>query len=254
MTKDSKVSVSTIAIDKLYPDPEQPRTHFNEQSLQELADSIKAQELLYPILYREVVVDEEVKLVIVDGERRWRACKKLGMTEIPAIKFDGDHEAVALIGNIVREDLTAMEEALAVNKLKAKDKKITNEQLGSMLGKAESTISEILKLMKLPEQIQNEAKNNKEWSRNKLLRLAKKHKDSKPQRVLFERMKNEILQIKGKRTAKDKIDTVKNSIELIRQKLEKIETEKKWTAGDKKALKQHLEGLNDVITKILVKL
>jgi len=265
MAKESKSSINTINVDRLHPDPEQPRTHFDEKSLQELADSIKAQELLYPILYREVNEDEEAKFIIVDGERRWRAYKILERKEIPAIKFEGDHEAVALIGNIVREDLTAMEEALAVNKLKSKLKekdenkdkgkekdkeKITNEKLGKILGKGESTISEILALMKLPDYIQSEVKDKREWSRVKLLKLTKKRKDS-TQKALFERMRKEILQIKSNRDKKDKIITAKNQIEFLKSKLVKIETEEKWTSDDKKALKQHLNDLKAAIDKMM---
>ena len=251
MAKASKDNLEPI--DKFQPDPDQPRKNFNPEAMQALADSIKAQKYIYPILYREVVEDGETRFIIVDGERRWRACKELlGLMDIPAIKFEGDHEAVALLGNIFREDLTAMEEALAVDRLKTNsDNKLTNETLGNMLGKAESTISEILTLVKLPEYIQKEAIDNREWSRTKLLAIAKKRKDTKAQRVLFDRMKKTIRLTTGKREAKDKIETTKSQIEHLKSKLTKVDKDKDWTLDDKSALRQHLEELNKVIKDML---
>lgn len=254
MAKASKESISLIPVDELQRDEDQPRTEITDQSVQELADSIKETgKLLYPILYREVSDEDEKAIkIIVDGERRWRAYQKLGWKEIPAIKFDGNYEAVALIGNIVREDLTAMQEALAVEKLRTKSEgKHTLMQLGSMLGKAESTMSEILKVAKLPEFIRNEAINNKEWSRTKLLEIAKKRNGTNAQRVLFERLKKTIKLTKSSRDRADKVDTAKKDIEFLKSKLSKIETDVKWTSDDKKALKQLLKELNDVITKLL---
>jgi len=253
MSKASTDSVESIAVGKFHPDPEQPRKHFDEKSLQELADSINAQKLLYPILYREVVENEETKFIIVDGERRWRAYQKLGLKEIPAMKFEGDHEAVALIGNIVREDLTAMEEAIAVNKLKSKvGKKATNVDIGKLLGKAESTISETLSLLKLPDSIQQEVLKNKEWSRTKLGILAKKHKGSEAQKRLFERMKKEILQEKSKRgPKKDKIVTAQKHISNFKSSLDKLVAYPKWSASDKSELKDSLKDLSKAIADML---
>ena len=260
MAKASKDNIEPI--EKFFPDENQPRKYFNPEALQGLADSISERGQLYPILYREVAEDEGTKFIIVDGERRWRACKDLlGLKDIKAIKIDAtDHEVVALIGNIVREELTAMEESLAVNKLKLKMKeeakkaktkekdKITNEKLGKILVKAESTISEILKLVNLPEFIQAVAKENKDWSRAKLLKLAKK-RDKSRQEILFENMKKEIELGKRSRVTKAKIETAKTQIESFTSKLTKIEAD--WNPDEKKALKQHLTELSKAIAGML---
>jgi ParB family chromosome partitioning protein len=261
MLKESNESIPTVRVDSLIPDPNQPRSQITEQSIEMLANSIsETGKLLYPILYREVVGIEGVKRIIVDGERRWRAYQKLGLDEIPAMKFEGDYEAVAIIGNITREEFTAMDEALAVNKLKLKlreaDKdnkikpkdKVTNVKLGKMLGRAESTISEVLKLIKLPGYIQAVAKENKKWSRAKLLKIAKKRTES-AQKALFDRMSKEIELGKRERITKEKIEAAKNQIELFKSKMTKIETA--WTPDDKKALKHLLRDLFNVIAKML---
>ena len=253
MAKSPKLSIGQIDVADLQPDPEQPRKYFDPQAQQELANSIEVQGLLYPIIYREMTDENGKKeLIIVDGQRRWEACQKLGIEKVQAIKFDGDYEAVALIGNIIREDLTAMEQALAVDKLMSKSgDKLTQVELSKMLGKGESTISEILKVAKLPEFIRNKVIDKKEWSRAKLLVLANQP-DKKIQKALFKRMVKEVpLTPRERSSNKGKIETTKNQIELLKSKLAKIEDDDKWTSDDKSALKQHLEELNTVITDML---
>ena len=253
MSKTSRLSFGYVPVEKLQRDPEQPRIYFDQQSQRELTDSIKEQGLLYPIIYREVEDEnEEQKRIIVDGERRWRACRELGLTEIPAIKLEGDHEAVALIGNIVRDNLTAMEEALAVSRLKTSSR-YTQVELGRMLGKAESTISEILAVVKLPEHIQNVAKENREWSRAKLLELAKKRKNTKAQNSLFERMHREIQHKPTGRISRDKIEATRSQIEILKSKLTRIQADEQWTEDDKSALRLSLEQLNEAIVYMLMR-
>ena len=110
-------SISEIAIDKIEPNPDQPRTHFDPESLEELAASIRALGIVQPITVRELT---DGRHLIISGERRWRASKLANLTSIPAYIVKADDEKVvemALIENIQREDLNAIEIALTYKRL-----------------------------------------------------------------------------------------------------------------------------------------
>ena len=137
-----------LPIDKIRRNPYQPRKTFDEEKLQELAQSIKEHGVFQPILVREAIEGYE----LVAGERRLRASKIAGLNEIPAIvvKFDEQQMMeISLLENIQREDLSPIEEALAyeelINKLD-----YTQEKLAHRLGKSRSNITNMLRLLKLP--------------------------------------------------------------------------------------------------------
>jgi len=144
--------VLEIPIDKIKPNSKQPRRAFDEDKLEELAQSVREYGVVQPIIVRKAGDHYE----IVAGERRWRACQKIGLTSIPAIikKFD-DQELteIALIENIQREDLNPIEEALAYRKL-IKEFGLTQEELAKKIGKSVPFISNMRRLLNLPEEIQ----------------------------------------------------------------------------------------------------
>ncbi|MBP6229734.1 MAG: ParB/RepB/Spo0J family partition protein [Pseudomonadales bacterium] len=130
----------------------QPRRDFNEEALQELANSIRSQGLIQPIVVRPVGIDQ---YEIVAGERRWRAAQLAGMSEIPALVRDVPDEsaiAMALIENIQREDLNAIEEAVALARLQ-QEFGLTHEQIAEAVGKSRTTVTNIMRLLGLQPEV-----------------------------------------------------------------------------------------------------
>lgn len=160
VTTGGSSSISEIELSKIQPNPEQPRSIFEEEALNELAASIRALGLIQPVTLRETGPD---RYQIISGERRYRACLKVGMTTIPAyIKTAADENVVemALIENIQREDLNSIEIALAYQKL-IDNYGLTQEKLSERVGKKRTTIANYLRLLKLPAEIQMALKDRK---------------------------------------------------------------------------------------------
>ncbi|MBO5679189.1 MAG: ParB/RepB/Spo0J family partition protein [Bacteroidaceae bacterium] len=151
-------SISEIAISKIKANPNQPRREFDAEALQELADSIKEIGIIQPITLRKM--DDDTYQIIA-GERRFRASQLAGLTTVPAYIRTADDENVmemALIENIQREDLNAMEIALAYQHL-LEEYDLTQERLSERVGKKRTTVANYLRLLKLPAQIQVALKN-----------------------------------------------------------------------------------------------
>ena len=146
-------SIGEIEISKILANPNQPRRDFNEEALQELADSIKELGVIQPITLRKM---EDDTYQIIAGERRFRASQLVGKATIPAYILKADDEEtmeMALIENIQREDLNALEVALAYQQL-IEQHKLSQEQLSKRIGKGRATIANFLRLLKLPAAIQ----------------------------------------------------------------------------------------------------
>lgn len=141
-----------IAIDRLKPNPLQPRRRWDPESLKELAQSIRETGILQPI----VVVPEEDNYTIIIGERRWRAAKKIGLQTIPVIIRNltetQQHEAM-LIENLQREDLNSLEIATAYQKM-IQEFSYTQEDVAKKVGKDRTSIANYLRLLKLPDEVQ----------------------------------------------------------------------------------------------------
>ena len=141
-----------IALSDIIPNPTQPRTEFDEEALEELADSIRQLGLIQPITVKR----EGEKYIIISGERRWRASEKAGLKRIPAYIREVDDttlHAMALVENIQREDLNAIEISLGMQRL-VEECGLTQEALAERLGKKRSTVANYLRLLNLPEEIQ----------------------------------------------------------------------------------------------------
>ena len=144
--------ISEIAISDIIPNPTQPRTEFDEEALSELADSIRELGLIQPITVKR---DGE-KYIIISGERRWRASERAGLESIPAYIREVDDttlHAMALVENIQREDLNAIEISLGMQRL-VEECGLTQEALATRLGKKRSTVANYLRLLNLPNEIQ----------------------------------------------------------------------------------------------------
>lgn len=145
--------INEIAIDKISPNPDQPRNFFDENALEELAMSIRELGIIQPLTLRKVASDS---YQIISGERRYRAAKLAGLETVPAyIRTATDTELteMALIENIQREDLNAIEIALTFKKL-IEQYKLTQERLSERIGKKRATIANFLRLLKLPAEVQ----------------------------------------------------------------------------------------------------
>ena len=153
---ESVEKIEIISIDKIKPNRHQPRMVFNEEKLQELSESIKENGLIEPIVVVKSVVPGEYELIA--GERRLRASKLAGFEEIKAIVQDGasdkDKLDLALIENIQRENLNPIEEARAYKKY-SEEYKYTQEQIAKIVKKNRSVIANTIRLLNLPENIQN---------------------------------------------------------------------------------------------------
>ena len=144
--------MAEISLSDIVPNPTQPRTEFDEEALEELADSIRQLGLIQPITVKR---DGE-RYIIISGERRWRASERAGLESIPAYIREVDDttlHAMALVENIQREDLNAIEISLGMQRL-VEECGLTQEALAERLGKKRSTVANYLRLLNLPNEIQ----------------------------------------------------------------------------------------------------
>jgi ParB family transcriptional regulator, chromosome partitioning protein len=145
--------VMNLGIEEIRPDRAQPRRHFDEAHIDELAESIRSKGVLLPLIVRRATDG----YVLVAGERRWRAAQKAGLRELPVmVREVTDKEAfeIALIENIQREDLNPVEEAEAYKRL-IEEHGLTQEELAARVGKERSTVANALRLLRLPEAIKD---------------------------------------------------------------------------------------------------
>ena len=146
-------NICEVSIEKIHPNPNQPRRDFDDDSLQELANSIRQIGIIQPITLRDM---GDETYTIIAGERRWRASQRAGLTHIPAYIRTVDDEnmmEMALVENIQRQDLSALEIALAYQHL-MEQYNLTQEQLSDKVGKNRATVANYLRLLKLPAPIQ----------------------------------------------------------------------------------------------------
>lgn len=154
MLEEKKDSVTTIRISDIEPRGDQPRKTFDDESLQLLADSIAIHGVLQPIIVRENSRFPG-SYEIIAGERRWRASKMAGLSELPVVIIDGDDLKVAqisLVENVQRENLNPVEEALAYSALLERYN-MTQEQISREVGKSRSAIANMLRLLDLPDEV-----------------------------------------------------------------------------------------------------
>jgi ParB family chromosome partitioning protein len=147
-----------IGIDQIIANQDQPRHEFNPEEIEDLAASIKEKGILQPVLVKKTSMNQ---YMLICGERRWRAARLCGLSEVPAIVKDVADEQLlewALIENIQRQDLNAIEEAEAYRKL-AEDRKLSQDEIAKRVGKNRSTVTNMIRLLRLPEEIQKHLSN-----------------------------------------------------------------------------------------------
>jgi ParB family transcriptional regulator, chromosome partitioning protein len=150
-----------IDLDRIIPNPQQPRSVFDEASLEELAQSIRRNGVIQPILARRARTQPgapgDVRFEIIAGERRWRAAQRAGLLKVPVIVHDVPDDRlleVALVENIQRDDLNPIEEASAYRRL-ADELHLTQDAIAAAVGKDRSSVANTLRLLRLPDEVRN---------------------------------------------------------------------------------------------------
>ena len=225
-----------LKLSKLTPNPDQPRKAFSGAELQMLANSIKEKGLLQPILVKEL---EDGQIIIVSGERRFRAHQLLERETIPAWFTTGDAAELALVENLIREDLTAIEAAEALKKFHDRFDDMTLEDIGTIIGKAKSTVSEMMSLNKLPEDLREIARGDKRFALRELKKIAGKRDENK-KRELFEKYQAK-LDATSKRTRTTGEDLHQKKISAMQAYFLKMSDEDKI---------EELIDLQDELTKL----
>lgn len=145
--------MTEIAVEDILPNPAQPRTSFDEEALDELADSIRQLGVIQPVTVRPA---GDGRYLLISGERRWRAAQRADLKTLPAYVREADDEnlhAMALVENIQRQDLNAIEIALGMQRL-IDECSLTQDALSEKVGKKRSSVSNYLRLLKLPDEVQ----------------------------------------------------------------------------------------------------
>ncbi|HBT85833.1 MAG: ParB/RepB/Spo0J family partition protein [Fermentimonas sp.] len=236
-------SINEVDLNKIVPNPDQPRRTFDEEALQELAASIKSIGLVQPITLREI---DEDSYEIIAGERRYRASIMAGLTSIPAyIKTVEDDETMemALIENIQREDLNSIEIALAYQKL-INTLSLTQEQLSERVGKKRATVANYLRLLKLPAEVQMGVKDKKIDMGH--ARALVTMNDPVAQLSLYNIILQEGLSVRNVESFVKEFNEGKPIEELLKSDSKKTKstgnTQKKKLPDDFEALKKHLSS------------
>jgi ParB family chromosome partitioning protein len=187
-----------VDLDRLTPNPDQPRKTFDEASLRDLAASIERHGLIQPVTVKEAADD---RYILVAGERRYRAHQLLGRTTIAAIVTQGNPDEIALIENLQREDLNPIEAAAALATLMERHR-YSQEDLGRTIGKNRVTVNELLRLNTLPQKIKEECRTSDTLRKSVLIELARLDQENEQLR-LWEAIKSgQLLTVRAAREHK----------------------------------------------------
>lgn len=244
--------VVEVDLTSVTPNPEQPRKHFDEEELRSLADSIGRMGLKQPILVKQVPGG---KYIIAAGERRFRAHQLLGRDTIFAIITDGDLDEIALIENLQRADLDAMEEARAFARLLERHS-YTHEELGRIVSRSQGEIARTLATLKLPEAMLQEYPAFRKSISKSILQELAFIDDAELRMQLWEEAKAGKLTIRGLRETKKNPDIARTRArdgkaadapvdDGVSKLLANVNRSVKRTSSDVSALKPHKDVLDD---------
>jgi ParB family chromosome partitioning protein len=215
-------AMRNIGVDIIKNNPHQPRQHFDPEKMAELTQSVRDSGVIQPIIVRF----EDQDIYLVAGERRLRAARAAGLGKIPAILTEGDPAHIALIENIQRENLKPVQEAEAMIRL-MDERGYTQEQLAKIVGKAKSTVSEVLSLNRLPDEIKDEVRRVEYYPKRMLIEVVKQ---KTPDRMLtlFKRIKeadmtsDEVKQITRKEKRKGVTSPRRTTIAIASKKASEL--------------------------------
>jgi len=236
----------------LQADPNQPRKFMDPQALEDLTESVRQHGVLMPILFRQDLALEAD--LVVAGERRCEAARNVGLATIPAIFVEGNHAEIALVENLLRQDLTPVEEAEALDRLN-KEQNYTQEQLGAIIGKARNTVSEILSLNRLPQEIRDACRADATVGRKTLIEIARKKQD----RAMITAWANYQEKQQKLAAGKQKREKIVETPEMLLQWVNKANAKltaidpAAWTEEEKTAFDTALTDLKKTILALLKK-
>ncbi len=241
-----KGNLYDISIIDFKPDPDQPRKVIDAEALAELAASIKKYGILTPLLFRTA---DQGWLFIVSGERRYLAAKQVGLLILPAICVTGSHAEIALVENLQRQDLTVIEEAEALKRL-MDEEGYSMDQLGEVIGKPRTTVSESISLMRLPQDIRDDCRANRKIGKTRLVEISRKTQE-RAMRSAYERLKEQMRKEEegsaGKRgAALSKAAALCRTLDAARDKLEKADNSD-WSEDDRSLVNDSINTLQEAI-------
>ena len=243
-----KGNLYQISIIDFKPDPNQPRKVIDPVALAELAASIRQHGILQPLLFR--VAEGSPYLLIVSGERRFLAAKQAGLLILPAMCVEGNYAEIALVENLQRQDITSVEEAEAFQRLMV-EQNYTQEQLGDMVGKARTTVSETLTINKLPQAIRDECRGDRQITRQTLIAISRK-KQERGMVTAYNTYRLKLQKVKGSRQQKDPNDHAASLAiaEKAGMKIDNLDTVA-WTDDEREIFRVTLEDLQNKIAHFL---
>lgn len=227
---DKTSAATNLRISEVEPRSDQPRKTFSHESLEQLADSIAQFGVLQPIIVRESALLAG-NYEIIAGERRWRAAKMAGLSEIPAVILEGDDlkaAQVAVIENVQREDLNPLEEALAYDALIERFA-LTQEQVAKQVGKSRSAITNALRLLELPDEVLELLRNESLSAGHARALLGLKNEEQMP--VLAQKIVEKGLSVRD----------VERTVRLMNYQPEELDEEEKSGLTQRKAYMHDLE-------------
>ncbi len=198
--------IINVPLTAVTPNPKQPRKYFDEAALNDLAQSIKRDGLLQPIIVKR---ESDDRYLLVAGERRYRACQLAGIAKVRAFVTHGDPLEIAIIENLQRENLNPVEEAEALEELRASHR-YTQEQLAQVVGKSRPTVTEILSLASLPDPIKAECRTSDIANKHQLLQVVRE-RDGAKQMALWEAIKSgTVTSVRAARLARQPAEPTKS--------------------------------------------
>jgi len=246
-----KDSTFTIGIRSLRMNPDQPRNFIDEEQLADLSESIRLHGIIQPVVVKK---EPGNRYTLVAGQRRYLAARMAGLDRLPAILTDGDPFEIALIENLQRSNITAIEEATALARLKEL-RGYTLEQMSKILGKAKPTISEIISLSRLPDEIQDRCRKDSSIPRSMLVDIARKATHAE-MLMAFEAYLNGLGR-KEIRQLQEKPSRSRNRIEtrFIKSFVKQIETfdVSKLAGKQREKVKNELGKIHATIEELLTK-
>jgi ParB family chromosome partitioning protein len=237
-----------LPINDLKPDPNQPWKSIDPQGQEEMNASVKTYGIIQPILFR---VDSPY-LITVAGERRFKAAQQVGLATVPGICVEGNASEIALVENLLRQDLTAIEEAEALQRLK-EEQQYTDEQLSGVIGKARTTISDIMLINRLPPEIRDECRGDRKISKNVLIEIARK-KQVRGMQTAYEKYKEKVKKAAEGRTKQEKEpETAADVMTWLSKAVNRLHglDISAWTEDEKGAFNQTLMDLQETIQALL---
>jgi ParB family transcriptional regulator, chromosome partitioning protein len=240
--------VHELPIKDIKKNTNQPRRIFDSDELERLTESIGAKGVLVPILFSQ---EESGQISLIAGERRLRAAKEADLKTIPGILTEGDSAEIALIENVLRDDLSAVEKAMAMKELKEKQN-YTQETLALFVKKGRSTVAEYLSVADLPKKILKECFKDKKYALRRLKKIAT-IKDAKEQEQAFKEYTENTKPGPKKDEEYPKHGAIIRAMAKVKYSLNKAKEKEaeKWEDGDKALLKKEIEEIEALIEELI---